>query len=821
MRRLLLSMLMLGAAGLLKAQNPYPIMRIDSIQYVNPAKLANPTANTLPDYIDPVKQNPVYGDTVRFEGIVISNPKAYGLSTSRKGAYVQIKGGGPWRGVLVMCDKAIIGEAPFVDPNTGALYPDLQTFNNQTKFYDNAIVGYKCRFTGIIRNFQGETQINLIPNNPSWDNSVEQLSLTPDTLIYTDIQAKDLMSGNPNTGWVQQKLTAEQWEGTLVTIKNVSVYSLTNNIGGNVNRTAWSVIDDFGNVLDVRDFSSYYRRDGFGDSAGLNVVNTSRFICPPIGTRLEYIRGVVTEYSVGSVSRYGISPIYPSDIKVCTSCPPIIKFINRNPIIAKTSDTLNITFEITVGDTTLKTQYLYFRKPGTTTIDSVLMTAVPSFPNYYSGKVNPTGTEGVFTFWVRAEDKKNRQTFFPDPLTLGRDLYITTNGLTSIQTLQFSSRQGGASIWDKDSLLNIDVRGVVTGKNFGNMLTVQNGKGPNSAIFIQKGTNGTVDNWKVGDSVQITRATVGENFSTTNLYNILGTVLDSNKTLPAFETSLAIDSFILGRNAYARPYEGVLVRFDSVKVFSANPDGASDFGEFSILPKNSTSTLGLRIDDLSLNFKSWNKSVKAGMMMGFIQGPMYFANGNFKLIPRDSNDADFSRVDMVKPVIILNGLAIDTVKVGSGTYNDAGATATDNIDGNITANIVKTGTVNTAKVGTYTLVYNVSDAWGNKADSVLRTVIVRDTARVGINENEMNFAQLNVYPNPATTAITVSGNFIKTQPITITLVDLLGKEISTRTVRGTQFNETISIDNLNSGIYFCTISNASGSKTLKFVVNGK
>jgi hypothetical protein len=208
-------------------------------------------------------------------------------------------------------------------------------------------------------------------------------------------------------------------------------------------------------------------------------------------------------------------------------------------------------------------------------------------------------------------------------------------------------------------------------------------------------------------------------------------------------------------------------------------------------------------------------------MMGFIQGPMYFANGNFKLIPRDSNDADFSRVDMVKPVIILNGLAIDTVKVGSGTYNDAGATATDNIDGNITANIVKTGTVNTAKVGTYTLVYNVSDAWGNKADSVLRTVIVRDTARVGINENEMNFAQLNVYPNPATTAITVSGNFIKTQPITITLVDLLGKEISTRTVRGTQFNETISIDNLNSGIYFCTISNASGSKTLKFVVNGK
>lgn len=803
MRRLLLSMLMLGAAGLLKAQtNPYPIYSIDSVQFVNQTRLSSP-GNTFPDLISPSFKDSTYRDTVRFEGIVITNPKIYGLSASRKAAYIQRKGGGPWSGILVMCEPSGI------IPST-----TLAALNTETKFYDNFVVGYKVRVTGVIRDFSGETQVNLIRNNANFTNEVEQVSLTPDTLVYTEIPASQLMTGNPNTGWVQQKQTAEQYEGTLVTIRNVSVYSIQTSRA----RSFWSVIDDFGNVLDVRDMSAYFRRDDNEDTVP-KIANT--FQPPPIGTRLEYIRGVVTEYAASGVQRYGICPIYPSDYKVCTSCPPIMKYINRNPIIAKTTDTLNVTFEITVGDTTLNKQVLYFMKPGSTTLDSVAMTAVPSFPNYFVGKITPAGAEGVLKFWVRAEDRRGRQSFFPDPLTLGKDLYITTVGVNSIQILQSSSIPGGPSIWDRDSLLNIDVRGIVTGKGFGNMLIVQNGTGPNSAIFIQRGTNGTVDNWKVGDSVQITRATVGENFSTTNLYNILGTVLDSNKTLPAFETSLAIDSFILGRNAYARPYEGVLVRFDSVKVFSANPDGASDFGEFSILPKNSTSTLGLRIDDLSLNFKSWNKSVKAGMMMGFIQGPMYFANGNFKLIPRDSNDADFSRVDMVKPLIILNGLAIDTVKVGSGTYNDAGATATDNIDGNITANIVKTGTVNTAKVGTYTLVYNVSDAWGNKADSVLRTVIVRDTARVGINENEMNFAQLNVYPNPATTAITVSGNFIKTQPITITLVDLLGKEISTRTVRGTQFNETISIDNLNSGIYFCTISNASGSKTLKFVVNGK
>jgi hypothetical protein len=787
---------------MLKAQNPYPILPIDSIQFVNKLKLDSTTANTLPDY-STQKRDTVYGDTVRFEGIVISNPKIYGLSlASRKGAYIQRKGGGPWSGLLVMCDPA----------GTGVTLNDL---NTESKFYDNFVVGFPVRVTGVIRNFSGETQINLIRNNANWDNFVEQVSLTPDTLVYSEISANQLMTGNPNTGWVQQKSTAEQYEGTLVTIKDVSVYSIQNS----GNRTFWSVIDDFGNVLDVRDFSAYYRRDDNEDTVP-KIANT--FFPPPIGTRLEYIRGVVTEYAASGVQRYGITPIYPTDFKICTACPPIVKFVNRNPILSKVTDTLNITFEITVGDTTLKTQYLYYKSPATPNqLDSVLMTAVPSFPNYFAGKVNPVGTEGVFTYWVRAEDKKDRQTFFPDPLTLGRQFYVTTNGVNSIQQLQYSNTTSGSSIWAGDSLLNIDVRGIVTGKNFGNMLTVQNGTGPNSAIFIQKGSNGTVDAWQVGDSVQITRATVGENFNTTNLFNILGSVVSSGNVLPSFESALSMDSFALNNIAYSRKYEGVLVRFDSVKVNSSNPDGpTSDFGEFSVIAKNSAALTGLRIDDLNLSFKGLNKKVKAEMMMGYIQGPMYFANGNFKLIPRNLDDIDLSKLDSVAPVITLNGNNPDTVNVGSGVYADLGATAMDNIDGDITANIVVTGTVNTAAIGAYVLTYKVTDAWG-LADSVERIVVVKDTTSVGINENELNFAQLAIYPNPATSNITVTGNFIKTQPVTILVVDVLGKVVATRTVRGTQFTETISTENFNNGVYFCTISNASGSKTLKFMVNGK
>ena len=81
--------------------------------------------------------------------------------------------------------------------------------------------------------------------------------------------------------------------------------------------------------------------------------------------------------------------------------------------------------------------------------------------------------------------------------------------------------------------------------------------------------------------------------------------------------------------------------------------------------------------------------------------------------------------DVTLPVITLVGSTPVTVAHGS-TYNDAGATATDDTDGDITADIVPTGSVDTSTVGTYTINYNVDDAAGNSAVQVSRTVNVTD-----------------------------------------------------------------------------------------------
>ncbi|MBC6401432.1 MAG: DUF5011 domain-containing protein, partial [Ekhidna sp.] len=81
--------------------------------------------------------------------------------------------------------------------------------------------------------------------------------------------------------------------------------------------------------------------------------------------------------------------------------------------------------------------------------------------------------------------------------------------------------------------------------------------------------------------------------------------------------------------------------------------------------------------------------------------------------------------DTEAPVITLNGnLGADfDIQLGAD-YQDAGATATDNVDGTLTVT-VGGDMVNTNEAGTYVITYDVSDAAGNAATRVTRTVRVR------------------------------------------------------------------------------------------------
>ena len=96
------------------------------------------------------------------------------------------------------------------------------------------------------------------------------------------------------------------------------------------------------------------------------------------------------------------------------------------------------------------------------------------------------------------------------------------------------------------------------------------------------------------------------------------------------------------------------------------------------------------------------------------------------LIVACSSDDSSSDNDSTAPIITLNGQAIATINLNS-TYTDAGATATDDVDGDLTSSIVTTGVVNTSIEGNYIITYTVSDTSGNTATTTRQVIVVEDT----------------------------------------------------------------------------------------------
>ena len=160
------------------------------------------------------------------------------------------------------------------------------------------------------------------------------------------------------------------------------------------------------------------------------------------------------------------------------------------------------------------------------------------------------------------------------------------------------------------------------------------------------------------------------------------------------------------------------------------------------------------------------------------------ASGNVATATRSVNVTD-----QTIPVITIIGANPMTIAAGS-SYTELGATATDNVNGTITASIVRSGSVNPLVVGTYTITYRVSDASGND-DVATRTVYVTDqTAPTVVFDTNGN----STYAKNYSTTVTVSDMYGVVNPSTLKYLWTISNVAPLESAFGTLFTNGATID---------------------------
>ena len=169
--------------------------------------------------------------------------------------------------------------------------------------------------------------------------------------------------------------------------------------------------------------------------------------------------------------------------------------------------------------------------------------------------------------------------------------------------------------------------------------------------------------------------------------------------------------------------EAVTSRSIAVRMSEPVTSGTAGPGGFSL----TTGGTAPAVSSISVSGETVTLALSGPLPAGTISLSYDSTSGNVADVS-DNTLADFSSVavdtsaDIRPPVITLEGSNPVTITVDD-TYSDAGTICRDTVDASPTLTL--TSTVDTSQTGSYTVTYSCTDAAGNVATQVSRTVIVQ------------------------------------------------------------------------------------------------
>ncbi len=535
--------------------------------------------------------------------------------------------------------------------------------------------------TGAVIRVKGVVQEFGATNGSNYSNSLTQLAL--DTAIgYTisilgsspkrpdpkQVSITDFAIGDYPNGGTINYIQGEKYEGMYVEIRNVTTAAP---IG---NRQPFSIIDDNGNRMYMRDFSNWFSASPSGDTL-------RPWTAPAPGTFVASIRGVIinanNEGAFGNQLPYVIVPIYPNDL-VLGNSPPILSSPLRSPGVPTPADSVAVSVTATdpgLSVTSIMNMNVYWRFNGGSYASKNMPLVVG---NIYSSKMPPAPLGTLVEYFIRAEDDQGGVKLLPSDTSRSKLFYIVrTNDSMNVQDVQYCPNNGGRSAYEGYDVRGVE--GIVTcdtsdiptfsyTSSAGNQTAprrvyIQNGQGAYSGIWV---AGGPTDALHKGDKVRV-KGTVEENFSVTRI-NIASpndiVLLSTGNPLPTPEilSTAEIPNSAQDGTIGVELWESVYIRYNvPVKIDCINAaTGIScttteplidtvfrrNFGEI-LVSDGSNIDARIELQDGNHDFSNnWDGlgSVPPHILLtkndiiSYVEGILYFSFSNYKLTPRRNND---------------------------------------------------------------------------------------------------------------------------------------------------------------------------------------
>ncbi len=460
----------------------------------------------------------------------------------------------------------------------------------------NTYLGYvqegdEVYFTGYLTTYTGLTQLNIL-TNPE----------TPVTIVSTGNQLPQ-----PRVVTLADLAThaaGEKWESMYVRVENVKV--VNNNYTSNQ-----CVITDGTATGYIDDYFLWFRQN----------LDNKTYTWPANGTLLNvqgYVRDIGQAY-------FSINPRTTNDIEILSN-PPVISEVSRTPGAPTSADSVIVQAKIT-DNVRVDSAFLHY------SVDWQKFkkkSMILGRTGYYTAAI-PAQTNGSFVrYFITAIDNEHDSASLPGDTTERVYHYTVRDGKLNIADVQNTHGYKNDASGYVGYVVTLEGVVMSDSSDWINNFYIQEDDTIWSGMWVY---NNVFPQPKMGDWIRV-KGTVQENYGVTRLSNLTElTVITPNYGV--FQPAKVRTGDIGTGKPLAEAYEDVLICVENLTVTNPFPDGASNFGEFTIDDGSGP----IRVDDA---FNAFNGNLDSSFVLGDhidkLIGFQYFSFSNYKILPRNYND---------------------------------------------------------------------------------------------------------------------------------------------------------------------------------------